>query len=118
MGTGIVSILLHNLPYQFTGLKIIATVIYVLNIVLFLLFLSASLVRYLRWPRIFILMITHDTQAVFLGTFSMGFSTIVNMTAFVCIPAFGSEFVTFAWTLWWINAVIALLVGIGVPWCM
>lgn len=43
MGTGIASILLYNLPYQFTGLKIVATVIFVLNIVLFIFFLFLSM---------------------------------------------------------------------------
>jgi tellurite resistance protein TehA-like permease len=43
MGTGICSILLYNLPYQFNGLHIIADVVFVLNIVLFLAFLLLSL---------------------------------------------------------------------------
>jgi len=42
----------------------------------------------------------------------------VNMTAFVGIPAFGQGFVVFAWTLWWIDAFISLLVGIGVPFAI
>lgn len=40
------------------------------------------------------------------------------MVAFVGIPAFGQRFVVLAWTLWWIDAVISLLVGIGVPFMM
>ncbi|GAA98523.1 uncharacterized protein L969DRAFT_88536 [Mixia osmundae IAM 14324] len=118
MGTGITSILLHNLPYQFPGLGIISVVIFVFNLILFLTFLSMSILRYSLYPRIFALMVTHSTQAFFLGTFSMGFSTIVNMIAFVCIPAFGQHFVILAWALWWINAIISLLVGIGVPFAM
>lgn len=43
MGTGITSILLYTLPFQFHGLKTIATVIFFLNLVLFLLFLAMSL---------------------------------------------------------------------------
>lgn len=35
MGTGIVSILLYNLPFQFKGLKIIGIVVFCLNILLF-----------------------------------------------------------------------------------
>jgi tellurite resistance protein TehA-like permease len=38
-GPGITSIILHNLPYQFDGLNAIATVIFVLNVVLFITFL-------------------------------------------------------------------------------
>jgi tellurite resistance protein TehA-like permease len=43
MGTGIVSILLYNLPYQFNGLHIIAVVIFCLNVALFLSFLTMSM---------------------------------------------------------------------------
>lgn len=43
MGTGISSILLHQLPYQFKGLHIIGNIVWGLNVVLFLLFLSVSL---------------------------------------------------------------------------
>ena len=35
MGTGITSILLYNLPYQFNGLKVIGIVIFLLNVLLF-----------------------------------------------------------------------------------
>lgn len=36
---GITSIILHNLPYKFNGLETIATIIFVLNVVLFCFFL-------------------------------------------------------------------------------
>lgn len=114
MGTGIVSILLHTCPYQFNGLGEIAIIFFLLNLALFVAFLVMSIMRYLRWPKVFVLMITHPTQAFFLGTFSMGFATIVNMTALVGIPAFGPPFVILAWTLWWIDALISLLVHLGV----
>lgn len=42
MGTGISSILLKNLPYQFKHLDAIADAVFVLNVVLFCLFLIAS----------------------------------------------------------------------------
>jgi hypothetical protein len=32
------------------------------------------------WPSIFGLMLGHNVQSLFLGTFAMGLSTIVNMT--------------------------------------
>ena len=43
MGTGITSILLHELPYQFRGLGIISNVIFGLNVLLFFLFLGISM---------------------------------------------------------------------------
>lgn len=43
MGTGISSILLHQLPYQFRGQKTIANVIFAANVVLFLMLFGLML---------------------------------------------------------------------------
>lgn len=114
MGTGIVSILLHTLPYQFNGLSTIANVIFGLNVVLFLLFLGISLARYIIWPRMIQVMLFHPTQSLYLGTFSMGLTTIVNMCALSLAPAWRG-FTTFTWVLWWINAVLSEVICIGLP---
>lgn len=42
MGTGILSIILYTLPYQFRGLKTIGTIVFFLNLVLFVVFLIMS----------------------------------------------------------------------------
>lgn len=89
MGTGIVSILLHNLPYNGTWLKYISIIIFVLNIFLFCTFTAISLLRYTLYPQIWKAMILHPSQSLFLGAFPMGLATIVNMIVFVCVPAWG-----------------------------
>lgn len=94
MGTGIVSILLHNLPYNGTWLYWISVAIFCLNVVLFLLFLTASILRYTLYPDIWLAMVRHPAQSLFLGTFPMGLATIVNMIVFVCVPAFGNWAIT------------------------
>lgn len=91
MGTGIVSILLHNLPYNGRWLYWISVVIFCLNVGLFVLFLFISIVRYTVYPEIWRVMIRHPAQSLFLGTFPMGLATIVNMIVFVCVPAWGNE---------------------------
>lgn len=108
MGTGISSILLYNLPYSFNGLKEIAIAIWLLNVVLFSLFLLMSMcarislvrwvhgpnrmllicsprrsARYCIFPTVLYAMLFHPVQSLFLGCFPMGFATIVNMTVFV-----------------------------------
>lgn len=45
----------------------------------------------------------------------MGLATIINMLVFVCVPAFGSHFVTLAWTLWWFDVVMALATCMYLP---
>jgi len=93
MGTGIVSILLHNLPYNGDWLYWISVVIFALNVALFILFTFISIVRYTVYPEIWLAMIRHPAQSLFVGTFPMGLATITNMIVFVCVPAWGYRFV-------------------------
>ena len=94
MGTGIVSILLHNLPYNGAWLYWISVAIFALNVLLFVTFLLISILRYTIYPEIWFVMLRHPAQSLFLGTFPMGLATIVNMIVFVCVPAWGSGAVT------------------------
>lgn len=89
MGTGIVSILLHNLPYNGVWLYWISVAIFALNVLLFTAFLLLSILRYAFYPEIWFAMIRHPVQSLFLGTVPMGLATIVNMIVFVCVPAWG-----------------------------
>lgn len=47
--------------------------------------------RYTIWPSVFTRMLNHGAQSLFLGTFPMGFATIINMIAFACVPYLGSQ---------------------------
>lgn len=115
MGTVIVSILLHNLPYNGAWLYWISVVIFALNVALFIFFLFVSLLRYMLYPEIWVVMIRHPTQSLFLGTFPMGLATIINMVVFVCVPAWGPGTVTLAWALWWIDAAISVAMCFYLP---
>lgn len=115
MGTGITSILLHNLPYNGRWLYWISVAIYCLNILLFMIFLAISVLRYFMYKGLFMSMIGHPVQSLFVGTFPMGLATIINMIVFVCVPAWGSWVITLAWTLWWIDAVIAVMTCFYLP---
>ena len=118
MGTGIVAILLQNLPFQFRGLHYIAVVIFVLNVALFTLFLTVSIVRYVLWPAKFKQMIEHPAHSMLLGTFPMGFATIVNLVAYICVPAWGEWAATLAWVLWWIDAVVSIIICFYIPFVL
>ncbi|KAL4989672.1 voltage-dependent anion channel [Aspergillus falconensis] len=118
MGTGIVSILLNTLPYNGTWLYRISIIIFVLNVLLFVIFFTLTLIRYILWPDIFPLMVTHPSQSLFLGTLPMGFATIINMFCFVCIPAWGEWAKYAAWAMWIIDAVLSILTCFGIPFIM
>lgn len=118
MGTGIVSILLHNLPYNAVWLYWISVVVFALNVLLFLLGCIISVLRYTLYPEIFRVMITHPVQSMFIGTFPMGLATIINMICFVCVPAWGEWTRYFAWGLWIFDAVVSVMTALSLPFLL
>lgn len=67
MGTGIVAILLHNLPYNGMWLYWVSVIIFAMNVVLFTSFAIISLLRYTLFPGLWACMIRHPVQSLFLG---------------------------------------------------
>jgi hypothetical protein len=67
MGTGIVSILLHDLPYNGRWLYWLSVLVFALNVVLFVTFTAISVVRYTLYPGIWTQMLRHPVQSLFLG---------------------------------------------------
>jgi hypothetical protein len=118
MGTGIVSALLHNLPYPALWLIYISYIFFCLNILLFNTFLVVSILRYTLWPEIWSAMIQHPQQSLFVGTMPMGLATIVNMIVFVCVPAWGGGTWKLAWGLWWVDVVFSVATCFYLPFIM
>ena len=75
MGTGIVSILLHELPYNELWIQYISYIFFCVNIVLFITVLGMSIARYALYPEIWAVMIAHSGQSLFLGCFPMEFAS-------------------------------------------
>jgi tellurite resistance protein TehA-like permease len=109
MSTGVISIMLHQLPYNGRWLRIISTIYFVLNLAIFLLFTFVSCLRYVLYPGIIRAVLRHPHQSLFLATFPVGFATIINMTVLVCVPVWGHGMAVFAWVLWWIDSALALI---------
>ncbi|KAE8382507.1 malate permease [Aspergillus bertholletiae] len=118
MGTGITSILLNTLPYNGQWLYYISIIIFVLNVTYFTIFLAITLLRYILYPEIFKVMVTHPVQSLFLGTFPMGLATIINMFCFVCVPQWGDGAAYFICGVWIFDAVVSVLVAIGIPFLL
>ncbi|KAK3659347.1 Plasma membrane sulfite pump involved in sulfite metabolism [Elasticomyces elasticus] len=108
MGTGIVSTLLHNFPYHAHWLVYLSYIMFVLNVGLFLIFSTLTLVRYTLYPYLWKPMIRHPQQSLFLSTFPLALATIINMVVFACVPAWEGNTWKLAWGLWWIDAVLAV----------
>lgn len=118
MGTGITSILLHNLPYNGRWLQFISYILFALNVLLFVVFLLISILRYTLYPKIWNSMVRHPAQSLFLGTFPMGLATIINMIVFVCVPSWRGDWWKLAWALWWIDAAVSVLCCFYLPFVL
>ncbi|RGP76836.1 hypothetical protein FLONG3_5042 [Fusarium longipes] len=102
MGTGITSILLHNLPYHGQ----------------WLFYVCITIVRYNCFKGVWSSTLRHPEQVVFLGTIPVGLATIINMIVFVCVPAWGKKAAHLAWALWWIDIIMAMSCNLYIPHCI
>lgn len=118
MGTGVVSILLINIPFQADWLYWLSVVFFALNAVLFALAFGVSVLRYTLWPEIWGVMIQDPTNSLFLGTIPMGFATLVTSWVFLCCPYWGEWATTFAWVCWMIDSVVAVAVTVSLPFLL
>ncbi|KEF56226.1 uncharacterized protein A1O9_07807 [Exophiala aquamarina CBS 119918] len=118
MGTGIVSILLHNLPYNGAWLRWVSISIFALNVLLFLTFTTISVARYTVYRGIVFAMLRHPVQSLFLGTFPMGLATLINMACYVCVPTGGDWVVDFIWAIWWIDVVVSVMCCMFLPFAI
>lgn len=118
MGTGIVSILLQTNPYATGWLRVVAAAVFGLNVLLFAAILAASLLRYALYPALFAVMLGHPSQSLFVGTLPMGFATIVNMFALVCVPRWGAGAAYAAWAMWWLDAALSVATCLVLPFLM
>lgn len=116
MSTGALSIAIHQIPYHARWLKIISTILFVLNLVMFLLFTFISALRYLMHPELFPAVLRHGHQSLFLATFPVGLATLINMIVLVCALAWGQGMVVLAWALWWFDSVLASVTCFHLTW--
>ena len=111
MDTGIIALLLHQLPYQFPGLKIISTVLFILNIILYVIFLIVFLSRLFRHPRH--TMHEFGSKAGELAGLTcpvVSFLTIQAMFSVTTGQAWGHSWAVAGYVFWWIGAFLALAV--------
>ncbi|SDB92066.1 TDT family transporter [Acinetobacter boissieri] len=115
MGTGVVSLVISELPLFQQQMFVLGYLLWLFNILLFVTF---SVLYTLRWFFFYHeakLILKHSSMLFFLGAIPMGLATIINGTLKYGIILFGDQVIVFAHTLWYIDAVIAVFVAIFVP---
>ncbi|KAL8832758.1 MAG: hypothetical protein Q9170_004756 [Blastenia crenularia] len=116
-GTGILATVLFQLDWQFQGSEIIATIVWILTILMFVLFSLAYISKIILFPKTVHRQLTSDlTELCCLSSPSITFGVIINMVALVCAKAWGPSWGMVAYVLNWINIFIAFTVAVGIPY--
>jgi len=115
MGTGVVGILLDFIPFHARWLHYLSILFFALNSLIFLVSLFISILRYTIWPEIWMVMLQDPNNSLFLGTFPMGFATLIQLWTAICVPVWGEWALTFAWVMWMIDTIIAVSTAVSLP---
>ena len=122
LGTGVLSSLILNIPYGAPDARWWAAfVFFALNAILFFVFLTMSIMRYILFPEIWSLMLHHPVQSLFLACFPMGFATLINasLSLFYTNHAWGGlRFLETLWALWWIDTVLSVACAVLLTYVM
>ena len=111
-GTGILSIILHQLNYRFNGLTTISRILWVLTLVLLVVFLVIYILRILLFGReVWKKWKTEIMETACLSCISIAYTTIIQNVALNLPMNWGRGWGVVALVLWWINVVMAITVG-------
>ncbi|KAI1807809.1 voltage-dependent anion channel [Daldinia bambusicola] len=83
--TGGIAILLSMNPHQFHGLQTAGVVVFILNLVLFLIFCGAILARFSLHPHMLKRSLTNPPEYFFIGSFWLSIATTI-----ICMQRFGA----------------------------
>lgn len=125
MGTGITSAIIHLFPYNNDklALKIVALVIFLLNLVLFVFVCTCTVLRYIWYPEVWSMMIAHPAQSLFMGCFPMGAATLINAALNVHNDWHSggtgtSGFLWALWGFWWLDSICSYIIAFGMIYAM
>ncbi|KAK1637619.1 C4-dicarboxylate transporter/malic acid transporter [Colletotrichum phormii] len=113
MSTGGLALLIFAQPHQFPGLRQIGTVVYVINIILFVLVCSAMLTRFFLYPGDMKKSLTHEREGFFFPTFFLSIATLITSTNRYAIPENDETLVWAIQVAFWGYLIVTLMLAIG-----
>ncbi|MGE8043435.1 TDT family transporter [Pseudomonas monteilii] len=118
MGTGILALLLGQLPDAGASLSYLGTGLWQFSAVLFVLFTGLYLARWVLFFDEARRIVEHPTASMFLGTIPMALATLINGLLQYGLPAWGTAVMPWAQALWWLDVALAIACGVWVPFLM
>lgn len=118
MGTGVVAMILAQLPFASSVLFMLATKLWQFNILLFITFSILYGLRWLLFPIEAKQIFNHPNMSLFLGAIPMGLATIANGFLSFGVHLYGDIAIQIATYLWYLDVFLAVLIAWVVPFCM
>jgi tellurite resistance protein TehA-like permease len=113
MSTGALAVVLGNTPNKFTGLRTIGKIVYILDIVLFLLFNGLMITRFILVPRKLTASLHHPVEGLFHGTYWVSLALILNGAYVYGHPETGEWLTKGLEVCFWIYCAAAFTVSVA-----
>ncbi|KAG6011296.1 hypothetical protein E4U54_008154 [Claviceps lovelessii] len=113
MSTGGLALLILSQPHQFPGLKTIGTIVYILNILIFITVSCLMLARFLLHSGDMSKSIKHPREGFFLPTFFLAVATLITSTDRYAIPKHDIGLVWAVSGAFWLYVSVTLLLAVG-----
>ncbi|KAL9078877.1 MAG: hypothetical protein Q9157_002213 [Trypethelium eluteriae] len=118
MSTGGIALLLSEQPHTFKGLETIGKIVFIFDLVLFVLVTSAIVVRFVRTPSRLRASLSHPTEGLFFPTFFLSISTILGGMQRYGVPSTGVWLTIALRVLFWIYVVVTFLSSVFQYWVL
>ncbi|RBP10551.1 C4-dicarboxylate transporter/malic acid transport protein [Roseiarcus fermentans] len=118
MGTGILALVLPQVPVVGPALSGVGQALWMVNIALFMVFSILYAARWAIFPHEARHVFGHSVVSMFFGAIPMGLATIVNGFVVFGAPLLGERAIGIATDLWIADAAMALACGVAIPYLM
>ena len=118
MGTGVVALIVSEFPLWNAFTWQLGNALWHFNMVLFALFSTLYILRWVKYPSEAKQIFTHPMMALFLGAIPMALATIINGLLKYGQPVYGDSAIIWAETLWYVDVMMAVLIAWVVPFMM
>ena len=112
MSTGALAVVLGNTPNQFNGLQTIGKVVFIFDLVLFVLFNLCMITRFILVPRKLLGSLHHPVEGLFFGTYWVSVALILNCTYIYGQSSTGSWLTKALEITYWMYCATAFIVGV------
>ena len=117
MNLGILATLTHTLPYQFNGLRTISAVLFVADLLVFIICSVLMILRFVIHGKSAWQEITGDVNELcFMACYPISWMTLTTLTALIVSTSFwgGYAFTIVSYVMWWIAVFWTLLFAVGI----